>query len=241
MQILVDTHTHTNVSTHAYSTLEENVRHAKKVGLEAIAVTNHGPKLCDSPHLWHFINLPRTVPRDIDGVKIIYGAEANILDLQGTLDIDSSTLSMLDVVIASMHHETFIPQDKQAHTKAYLNVLKNPYVDIIGHSGGPEYEYNIDVVLSLAKKEGKMIEINNNSHLIRHNNIENCLAIAKRCMELGVYVVVNSDAHFSGQVGEVDCAVKMLKEINFPEELIANTSLKKFLTVLRMRKLVEGL
>lgn len=241
MNILVDTHTHTNASTHAYSTLEENVRRAKQIGLEAIALTNHAPGMPDSPHIWHFVNMPRNIPREIDGVKILYGVEADIIDTDGTLDIDSGVLSMLDVVIASMHRDTFTPQNRKAHTQAYLNALQNPYVDIIGHSGSPDYEYNVDTVLALAKKEGKMIEINNNSHLIRRGSISNCINIAKKCMDLGVYVVVSSDAHFSGNVGNFFEAMSMLEEIGFPEELIANTTLEKFLSVLRRRKLVGGL
>lgn len=241
MKILVDPHTHTNASTHAYSTLEENVLHAKNIGLEAIAITNHAPGMPDAPHLWHFINMSRNVPRDIDGVKVLYGVEANIIDVDGRLDIDSGTLSLLDVVIASMHRDTFAPQNRKAHTQAYLNALENPYVDIIGHSGSPDYEYNIDSVIAMAKKEGKMIEINNNSHLIRKGSTENCINIAKKCMDLGVYVVVSSDAHMSRNVGNFSEALSMLDEIGFPEELVANTSLEKFLSILRQRKLVGGL
>ena len=95
--------------------------------------------------------------------------------------------------------------------------------------------------MNTAKKEGKMIEINNNSHLVRKGNIENCVRIAKKCMELGVYVVVSSDAHVSVNVGNVDEAMSMLYEINFPEELVANTTLEKFLKILRTRKLVGGI
>lgn len=240
MKITVDTHTHTNVSAHAYSTLEENLRYAKEIGLEAVAITNHGPAMTDAPHVWHFMNMVN-IPRDINGVKVLYGAETNIIDEDGSLDIDSSVLSMLDVVIASMHHDTFRPHDRAIHTQAYINALKNPYVDIIGHSGAPEYEYDIDAVLSLAKKEGKMIEINNNSHLVRRSNIENCKKIAKRCKELGVYVTVSSDAHISYQVGSFDAALSMLKEIDFPEELIANLTFEKFIKIMRQRKLIEGL
>lgn len=240
MKILVDTHTHTNASDHAYSTLEENIRHAKEIGLEAIAMTNHAPGMPDAPHIWHFQNVAN-IPREINGVKVLYGVEADIMDTDGTLDIDAGVLSMLDVVIASMHRDTFTPQTRKAHTQAYVNALHNPYVDIIGHSGSPDYEFNVDTVLSLAKKEGKMIEINNNSHLIRRGNIENCVSIAKRCMELGVYIVVSSDAHISCNVGNFAAAIAMLEEIGFPEELIANTNLEKFLSILRQRKLVGGL
>lgn len=241
MNILVDTHTHTNASAHAYSTLEENICQAKKLGLEAIAMTNHAPGMPDSPHIWHFINAARNIARDVDGVKVLLGAEVNILDEDGSVDLPPDVLSSLDVVIASMHRDTFAPQNRKIHTQAYLNILENPFIDIIGHSGSPDYEYNIDVVLSKAKKTGKMIEINNNSHLIRKGNTENCMKIAKRCAEMGVYVVVSSDAHFSRNVGNFDEAVSMLKEIDFPTELIANLNLERFLSVLRQRKMIVGL
>ena len=48
---LIDLHTHTNCSTHAYSTLEENIAAAKKRGIVAIAITNHGPAIPDGPHI----------------------------------------------------------------------------------------------------------------------------------------------------------------------------------------------
>ena len=54
MKILTDLHTHTLASTHAYSTLKENIDMAKQMGLEAIAVTDHGISMEDAPHLWHF-------------------------------------------------------------------------------------------------------------------------------------------------------------------------------------------
>ena len=51
MKIIADTHTHTIASTHAYSTLLENVGYAKKAGLRAIAITDHGPAMPDAPHM----------------------------------------------------------------------------------------------------------------------------------------------------------------------------------------------
>ncbi len=42
-RIKVDLHVHTVSSGHAYSTVEECARWAAEKGLEAIAVTDHGP------------------------------------------------------------------------------------------------------------------------------------------------------------------------------------------------------
>ena len=240
MNILVDTHTHTNVSAHAYSSLEENIRHAKNIGLEAIVMTNHGPAITDGAHEWHFLNARRNIPGEVDGVKVLIGAEVNILDENGNIDLTERALNELDVVIASMHIPTFAPATKQIHTNAYLNVLDNPYVDIIGHSGTAVFEYDIEKVLEKAKKEHKMIEINNNSFLMRKGSVENCVKIAKKCAEMGVYIVVGSDAHFSRGVGNFTAAADMLKEIDFPEELVANLNFERFLSVLRKRKTIAG-
>ena len=57
MKILVDLHCHTVASTHAHSTILENIAEAKEMGLEAIAITNHCPPLGDAPNSYHFVNI----------------------------------------------------------------------------------------------------------------------------------------------------------------------------------------
>ena len=47
MRIIADLHTHTIVSDHAYSTLEEMVAGAARANLAAIAITDHGPQMPD--------------------------------------------------------------------------------------------------------------------------------------------------------------------------------------------------
>ena len=141
MEIKLDTHTHTLASTHAYSTVAELAAHAAKKGLEAIAITDHAPELPDAPHMWHFHNL-KNIPREICGVKILYGVEANILDLSGNIDMEEDVLAKLDVVNASIHGPAYRDNGAKDHTSAYEAVVTNPYVDIICHSGSPQYAYD---------------------------------------------------------------------------------------------------
>ena len=56
MKLKIDLHSHTVSSGHAYSTLLENLRAAKEKGLEALAMTDHGPNMPGGPHLYHFYN-----------------------------------------------------------------------------------------------------------------------------------------------------------------------------------------
>ena len=57
MKIIADLHTHTLVSAHAYSSLEEMVTGAGRANLSAIAITDHGPQMPDGSHPWHFTSM----------------------------------------------------------------------------------------------------------------------------------------------------------------------------------------
>lgn len=235
IKIKVDTHTHTLASTHAYSTIIENAEYAKKVGMEAIAITDHAPMLQDSPDPWHFRNL-KNIPRDLCGVKILYGVELNILDLEGNVDSELLLAEKLDVVNASIHAPCF--KDGAGHdcTETYENVIKNPLIDIICHSGNPDYAYDYGKIAKMAAEYNKLIEINNHSFFVRKSSIVNCRKIAEKCKKYGTGIVVTSDAHFCMDIGHYENALGMLEEINFPEELIMNRDLKTFEEFMSRRK-----
>lgn len=227
MQIVADLHTHTNVSTHAYSSLEEMVRGAKRAGLSAIAITNHAPAMKDGAHQWHFANLD-IVPRVIDGVIVLRGAELNILPPNGGVDpIEHRYLRHLDYAVASFHDDCFPPATIDVHTRALENILANPYVTTMGHLGTESFAFDQERIISRCNEYGKIVEINNNSLAIRKGSRENCLAIAKLCKKYEVPVVVTSDAHISYMVGKVGDALRLLEEAAFPEELVLNADLKR--------------
>ena len=92
MNYIADLHTHTIASDHAYSTLLENIEYAKRAGMQALAITDHGPGVEDAPHLWHLLNM-KSLPREIEGVRILRGVEANIMDMEGNLDMGHRLVS----------------------------------------------------------------------------------------------------------------------------------------------------
>ncbi len=55
MKYLIDTHTHTIASGHAYNTIDEMTRHANKIGLANLAITEHAPKMPGSSDKLYFI------------------------------------------------------------------------------------------------------------------------------------------------------------------------------------------
>jgi putative hydrolase len=227
MKIIADMHCHTVASGHAYSTLLENLEAAKKASLWAMAVTDHTGAIPDSPGSWYFDNL-KILPKEIDGIKILCGIESNVLGSWGEIDIPELIIS-LDWVIASIHNVAWHgPHDIEDCTKAWLAVAENKLVNVIGHSGVPEFEYDFEKVIPVFGENHKLVEINASSFNVRKGSYENCFKIAECCRKHGVYVIVNSDAHICGHVGRFDDALKLLEDVNFPEELVINADIKRF-------------
>ncbi|MEG1641209.1 MAG: PHP domain-containing protein, partial [Ruthenibacterium sp.] len=82
MKIIADLHTHTLVSNHAFNTITEMASAAKKQGLFAMAVTDHGPSMPDAPHPWYFYGLGE-LPSRMEDVWVLKGVEANVRDRNG--------------------------------------------------------------------------------------------------------------------------------------------------------------
>lgn len=235
MKLIADTHTHTVASTHAYSTLQEMVHAAAQKGMFAIGITDHGYSMPGGPGAWYFGNL-NAVPNRLEDVWVLRGAEANVTDYRGTLDIPEGDLKKLDWVVASIHSCCMpegIQPTRELCTQLWLEVAKNPYVNVIGHSGSPEYAYDYERVIPEFGRQGKLVEINSHSFEVRATYIPNCLEIARLCMKYRVPIVVDSDAHFSASVLDCSAALKMLEEIDFPEELVVNSSVERFSEYLR--------
>ena len=235
MKIIADTHTHTIYSGDAFSTIIENLQAAKKKGLTHLCMTDHAHSVPRAAAPAYFTKL-FLVPREYEGVLVLRGVEANIIDYDGTLDMPVSILDGLDWVIASLHTEVIQPLTKSEHTRCWAAIAENASVDVIGHCGDPRYSFEIDPIIRLFKEHGKVVEINNHSFHSRKGAAEVCREIAATCMRYEVPVVVSSDAHFAGCVGDFDDAVKMLEEINFPEELILNANSERFSAFLEAKR-----
>lgn len=235
MKILVDMHNHTISSGHAYSTVQEIAREAKKKGLKYVGITDHGPKMPGGPHLYHLANQV-VIPDRIDGVEILKGVEANIMSQEGELDIPENYAEGLDIVLAGLHDACIEPWDREGNTRALLNTMKNENVDIIAHSGNPKFPIDQEAFVLGAKATNTLIEINNSSFLSsREGSEDNCEDIVLLCKKHKVNVIVNSDSHISFDVGSLDEAIELLKSMDFPEELVINARVSRFENYLKAK------
>lgn len=241
MQIEVDTHTHSILSGHAFSTLQEMAGAAAEKGLKRMCLTDHGPQIPgSSPYFTSGMYV--TMPEYIEGVRIHYGLELNIIDYEGGVDLPPRRQKHLEFALAGMHEITLPHKTKEAHTNSYEMVFANPYIDAISHPGSAYFNCDIEAVVRAAKLFGKLIEINNHTFNTRQKSIPNCILFAEECVKQDVRVIVSSDAHYSGNVGVVDKAMAMLGSIDFPKELIANLTEASFQAYLdeRMKRTTEA-
>lgn len=224
MQFLIDTHTHTLVSGHAYSTMSEMIQSAKDKGLKYLGITEHAPNMPGTCHLFYFENL-KVVPRQYDGLTLLLGAEANILDTNGTLDLYDNLLNRLDIIIASLHNPCYKECGRKGNTDAYLGAMKNPKVAIIGHPDDGRIPVDYEVLVREAKKHHVALEVNNSSlspNSFRPNARENVMEYLTLCKVQEVPVIFGSDAHVCYDVANFTFAKEVADAVEFPMDLIIN-------------------
>lgn len=221
--IEADLHCHSLASSHAYSTVQEIAAAAKELGLKAFALTDHAMAMPDAPHEWHFHNLA-VIPQQIDGVTVLRGAEANIISFDGEIDIQGEAQKAIQWIVASCHVPCLTPGSIDENTGAYISAVKNnPIIDVIGHCTAVRYLVDYEKIAKLCKEYGVFAELNESSLQFGRSSVENCTALLKACRKYGTEIVVNTDCHYSGLVGKVDCCRRLIEETDFPRELIFNS------------------
>lgn len=228
MNDIIDLHTHTIASGHAYSTLSEMVRSASEKGVLLLGSSDHAPNMPGSCGAFYFINF-KVIPRLQHGIHLLMGCELNILDHHGHVDLDEYYLKKVDYSIASIHEPCYPGGTVSENTQAYLGAMQNPYVTVIGHPDDGRFPCDYDTLVSAAKEHRKLLEVNSSSlHPLspRPGARENYLKMLEYCRKYQAPVIVSSDAHIACDVGNHARALSLLEETGFPKELVMNTSLE---------------
>ncbi len=157
---LSDIHTHSIASGHGTTcTISDMAKAASQKGLKLLGITDHGPATLAAGTFSYFRSLIYS-PRKRFDVELLYGIELNILATDGKTDLPQELLDKLDYAIASMHYQNFRPKTREENTAAFLNVMKNPVVKILGHIDNPQYDIDYDAVVKAAGENGVLLEIN---------------------------------------------------------------------------------
>ena len=224
MKAILDLHTHTVASGHAYSTIKENIEFAKKHGIKYLGVSDHACTMPGGPHPFFFQNL-KVIPKEVDGVRVIKGIEGNIIDFDGNLDISEDVDQSVEYIIASLHSPCINPGSEEENTNAILNAMDIDKVKIIGHPDDSRYNLNYEKIVLKAKEKNILLEINNSSlspNSFRVGANENLTKMLKLCKENKVRVVMGTDSHICYDIGKFENCKKLLEEVDFPIELVIN-------------------
>ncbi len=241
MKLLGDYHTHTIYSKHNHGkgTVLENAQVAAQKGLKEIAITEHG-----FMHKFYGLNL-RCVDfllADIKkakketGINILYGIEANLMGLDGTIDLTRERERQMDLVLMGYHKMArskaikdwwnlhvlnsasqylhFSKERIQKNTDAYLRAIDRNNIDVITHLG---YGMPVDSVqiASLARQTNTYIELNGKRVFFTKEEIEKMIMLKTKFL-------INSDAHTPMRVGECNLPTNFAIVNDIPEELICN-------------------
>lgn len=220
-----DLHMHTTWSDGAQS-VEEMVIHARNLGYEYIAITDHSKYLqvangLNEERLLRQREEILQVREKYPDIHIFSGVEMDILP-DASLDFDDHFLKDLDFVIAAIHSS--FNQSEDEIMKRLFKAMENPYVSLIAHPSGrligrrEGYVVNMEKLLEKAKETMTALEINANP-----KRFDLSSKWAKKAQELGVLLSINSDAHNYESFSYVDLGVRLARGAWVEKETVINT------------------
>lgn len=180
------------------ASIEEMARACTKLGYEYLALTDHSQAMAMVQGLtperarkqWEEI---AEVRERVKGIEIFRSVEIDILK-DGSLDMPDEILEELDVVVISVH--SFMDQDRGTMTERVLKAMAHPSVDILAHPTGrlinrrESFELDVEAVLVAAAELKVAVELNANPNRLDFSDVH-----VHRAKELGVPVVISTDAH----------------------------------------------
>jgi DNA polymerase (family X) len=160
-------HNHSNWSDGS-NTIEEMAKECIKKGMEYLVISDHSKSAYYASGLseekikeqHHYID---QLNDQLAPFKIFKSIECDILN-DGSLDYSDSILSTFDLVIASVHSNLKMDQEKAM--MRLMNAIENPYTTILGHMTGrlllsrPPYPLDYTIIIEACAENNVVIELN---------------------------------------------------------------------------------
>lgn len=190
-------HNHTTYSD-GLNSVEEMALYAMEMGMEYLGICDHSKTAGYARGL----QVERVLQQfeEIDALnqqlwpfKIFKGIESDILS-NGDLDYEPELLSQFDLVVASVHSNLGMTEEKAM--QRLLAAIENPYTTILGHPTGrlllmrEGYPLDHHKIIDACAANGVAIELNANPY-----RLDIDWRYIDYAMEKGVMVSVNPDAH----------------------------------------------
>lgn len=244
MKLFADYHTHT-IYSHGKGTIRDNVEAAIRKGLKEIVISDHGPG-----HLTYGVKRKKLalmrkeidkLQREYDNIRIMLGVEANLISIDGDIDLKDEDFKLFDKVLMGYHNgakpktlrdgyllfarnylSKVIPsmreECKKANTEAMVRAINKYKIDIITHPGA-KVDIDTRILAREAAKKGTSLEINSSHGYLT-------VEYVKIAMEEGVSFVIDSDAHRPEDVGNFTKGINTALKAGLPPERILNARLE---------------
>jgi DNA polymerase (family 10) len=192
-----DFHVHT-LASDGSATIEEIAYAAKRKGYEYVGITDHSQSLgvangLSVERLRGNMDIARNIMERVEGVKVLIGAEVEILE-DGKLDYPDDVLEGLDYVIGAVHSKFKMSEEEM--TKRLLTAFSNEHMTVLAHPTGrvleqrEPYLFDKEEVFQAAKANKICLELNAYVERLDLSDVD-CL----KAKEIGVKVAIGTDAH----------------------------------------------
>ncbi|HZQ08300.1 MAG TPA: DNA polymerase/3'-5' exonuclease PolX [Anaerolineae bacterium] len=200
---------------------------AQKRGLKYIAITDHSKGLGVANGLdekrtrqqWKEID---RINQELGGAfRVLKSVEVEIR-ADGSLDLPDDLLAGYDLVLATTH--TALNQSREKITERVLKALRHPYVDIFGHPTGrligsrEESALDLEQVFQVALETGTILEIDGTPERMDLDGVH-----ARRAKDLGLKLVVDSDAHYPSGFDDLQWGIAMARRGWLTKQDVLNT------------------
>ena len=202
----------------------EMVEAAEARGLEAVAITDHGPELSVGIHLAKIAPMLEDVEatkQDAE-IPVLTGMEANIVDPSGAIDLEDWVIDRLDLVAAGVHRLSSPVHGAKPLARLYLetvtNAMRGGQIAVLVHPfqfhGDLSYHLSPDDINEFARAAAE------NDVAIELNSKYSCpdLQLISACAKEGVKFSIGTDAHTPSEVGDVGWQMATLKRAGAKRE-----------------------
>ncbi len=211
------------------ATIEQMARAAMEMGLAYFGIADHSKSATYAKGLSEDQVFSQQKEVDelnqkfaAEGLKftIFKGIESDILG-DGSLDYADDVLSTFDYVVASVHSNLTMTQEKAE--QRLLRAIENPYTTILGHLTGrlllsrPGYPVDHRRIIDACAANGVVIELNADPY-----RLDVDWRWIPYCLEKGVLIAINPDAHSPGGLLNMRYGVDVARKGGLTREMTFN-------------------
>ncbi len=155
------------------------------------------------------------------GFRLLHGCELEVR-ADATLDYEDDLLARFDLVVASVHVARKQPREQL--TSRTLCAIRSPHVDVIAHPAGrmiqsrDDLDLDWDAVFEAAAATGTALEVNGSPH-----RLDLAPERARRAVEMGCILAVDSDAHRTDELAYVRWGVDQARRAWVEPRHVLNT------------------